>query len=80
MSLELMEPGFFLIQSTIIYLLGIKLFIRLQDVSKASFSGSVIVTLMTCLIVIIPLAELFHRLVVMPSKAFSHICFDFITS
>ncbi|KAL5320386.1 hypothetical protein ACEPPN_011187 [Leptodophora sp. 'Broadleaf-Isolate-01'] len=72
--------SFFLIQSTIIYLLGIKLFIRLQDVSKASFSGSVIVTLMTCLIVIIPLAELFHRLVVMPSKAFSHICFDFITS
>ncbi|KAG4441808.1 hypothetical protein IFR05_002732 [Cadophora sp. M221] len=72
--------SFFLIQSTIIYLVGIKLFMRMQDVSKASFSGSVIVTLITCLIVIVPLTELFHRAVVMTSKAFSHICFDFITS
>jgi len=76
----LTHVGFFLIQSTMIYLVGIKLFTRLQEVDRVSFSGSVIVTLMTCLLVIVPLAEMFHWLVVMPSKAFSHRAFDFITS
>ena len=75
-----MDLGFFLVQSTMMYLVGIKLFTRLQDVNKISFSGSVIVTLITCLLVIVPLAELFHRAIVMPSKAFSHRAFDFITS
>jgi peptidoglycan/LPS O-acetylase OafA/YrhL len=38
------------------------------------------VTFITCLVVTIPLAELFHRLVETPSKLLAHKFYDFITS
>ena len=63
-----------------IYLVGIKVFTKLHLDNGVSFPGSTIVALITCLIVIIPLAELFHRLVQEPSKLLAHKFYDFITS
>lgn len=61
------------------YLVGITVFTQLRDQNN-SFTGSVMVTFITCLVVTIPLAELFHRLVETPSKLLAHKFYDFITS
>ncbi|KAI9734049.1 MAG: hypothetical protein M1818_006987 [Claussenomyces sp. TS43310] len=71
--------SYFLIQSTMIYLVGIKVFAKLHHEDGISFPGSTMVTLITCLAVVIPAAELFHRLVEVPSKVFAHKFYDFIT-
>lgn len=62
-----------------IYLVGIKVFTQLRH-NHISFPGSVTVTLITCLVVIVPLAELFYRLVEQPSKLLAHKFYNFITS
>ena len=72
--------GYFLVQSTLIYLVGIKVFRSLHHDNATSFSGSVIATLITCLVVVVPTAEVFHRVVEVPSKLLSHKFFDFITA
>lgn len=72
------SQGYFLIQSTMIYLVAIKVFQSMRP--HNSFPGSVLVALITSLIVIIPLAELFYRLVQQPSKLLAHKIYDFITS
>lgn len=63
-----------------IYLVGIKVFTQLHHFDKVSFAGSVMVTLITCLSVIIPSAEVFYRLVELPSKVWAHKFYDFITA
>jgi peptidoglycan/LPS O-acetylase OafA/YrhL len=73
-------PGYFLTQSTLIYVVGIKVFSHLHQEDNISFPGSVMVTLITCLAVVVPAAEVFHRVVEVPSKICAHKFFDFITS
>jgi peptidoglycan/LPS O-acetylase OafA/YrhL len=62
-----------------IYLVGIRVFTQLHHNKSISSPGSTLVTLVTCLVVIIPSVEMFYRLVEMPSKLFAHKFFDFIT-
>lgn len=71
--------GFFLIQSTMIYIVGIRVFMHLRYKKDMSFPGSTIVTLITCLAVVIPAAEAFHWLVEKPSKLLAHKSFEWIT-
>jgi peptidoglycan/LPS O-acetylase OafA/YrhL len=73
-------PGYFLTQSTLIYVVGIKVFSQLHHEDNISFLGSAMATLITCLAVVVPAAEMFHRVVEVPSKIFAHKFFDFITS
>lgn len=63
-----------------IYTVGIKTFSQLRSHDGVGFGGSCIVTLITCLVVIVPLAELFYRCVEIPSKIGAHKFYDFITS
>jgi peptidoglycan/LPS O-acetylase OafA/YrhL len=72
--------GYFLVQSTLIYVVGIRVFAKLHHDDDVSFPGATAVTLITCLAVVVPAAELFHRLVEVPSKIFAHMFYDFITS
>jgi hypothetical protein len=72
--------GYFLIQSTLIYIVGIRVFSKLHHGNSISFSGSTMVTLITCVAVVVPAAEIYHRVIVVPSKAFAHKFYDFITS
>jgi peptidoglycan/LPS O-acetylase OafA/YrhL len=62
-----------------IYLVGIRLFSSMRT-HHNSFPGSVLVTLITCLVIIVPLAELFYRLVQQPSRQVAHRIYDFVTS
>jgi hypothetical protein len=72
--------GYFLIQSTLIYLVGIRVFSELHHEDSISFSGLTVVTLITCIAVVAPAAEIYHRVIVVPSKAFAHKFYDSITS
>ncbi|KAH8809373.1 hypothetical protein F5884DRAFT_795457 [Xylogone sp. PMI_703] len=71
--------SYFLTQSIIVYLVGVKTFQRLRE-NHISYEGSVMVALITSLTVIIPTAELFYRLVEQPSKLLAHKFYNFITS
>lgn len=71
--------SYFLTQSILIYLVGIKVFTRTHHFDGASFPGSTIATLISCLVVTIPMAELFYRVIEVPSKVVAHKFFDFIT-
>jgi len=62
-----------------IYTVGIKTFSQLRS-DHVSFGGSCMVTLITCIAVIVPLAELFYQCVEIPSKVGAHKFYDFITS
>jgi peptidoglycan/LPS O-acetylase OafA/YrhL len=62
-----------------IYTVGIKTFSQLRS-HQVGFGGSCMVTLITCLAVIVPLAELFYRCVEIPSKVGAHKFYDFITA
>ena len=72
------SQGYFLIQSTMIFLVGIKTFNGIRE--RNSFPTSVVVSLIASLAVIIPSAELFYRLVQQPSKSAAHLFYDFITT
>lgn len=62
-----------------IYLAGIKTFQHLRA-NHTSNQGAVIVAFITSLAVVVPVAELFYRLVEEPSKLFAHKFYDFLTS
>lgn len=68
--------GYFLIQSIIIYTAGIKVFTQTRQYDGANFPSSTIAALVTCLVATIPAAELFYRLVELPSKVLAHRFFD----
>ncbi|KAG0645650.1 hypothetical protein D0Z07_8555 [Hyphodiscus hymeniophilus] len=70
--------SYFLVQSTMIYLVGIKTFQSMRG--HNSFPGSVIVSFITSLLVTIPVAEAFYRIIQEPSKVLAHKSYDFITS
>ena len=74
------KKGYFLLQSIFAYIVGIRVFDSLRNKHKISSGGSVMVTLITCLAVTVPAAELFHRLIVVPSRYLSHNFHDFIIS
>ncbi|KAL1970097.1 hypothetical protein VTN77DRAFT_6502 [Rasamsonia byssochlamydoides] len=78
-SLGKRSLSYFLIQSNMIYIVGIRVFTQLRR-EGLSFAGSTVVTLITCLAVTIPAAEAFYRLVELPSKVLAHRFYDFITS
>ncbi|TVY23352.1 hypothetical protein LHYA1_G008195 [Lachnellula hyalina] len=70
--------SYFLIQSIIIYTAGIKVFTQTRQHDGANFPSSTIAALVTCLVTTIPAAELFYRLVELPSKVLAHRFFDIL--
>ncbi|EEA23284.1 hypothetical protein TMatcc_002141 [Talaromyces marneffei ATCC 18224] len=72
--------SYFLLQSILAYIVGIPVFESLRNHHGIPYGGSVMVTLITCIAVTVPAAELFQRLIVVPSRYFSHIFYEFITS
>ncbi|BDD55187.1 hypothetical protein MPDQ_007681 [Monascus purpureus] len=72
--------SFFLTQSTMMYIAGIRVFHHLAHDRGLSYSGTTVVTLIICLVLVPVTAEAFYRLVQRPSRAFSHLFYDFITS
>lgn len=73
-------PVYFLIQSTMIYVVGIKVFAQLHRYDNIYFSGSTVAILITFLAVVVSTAEVFHRVIEVPSKILTHKFYDFITS
>jgi peptidoglycan/LPS O-acetylase OafA/YrhL len=69
-----------LLQSIFAYIVGIRVFESLRTNHGVSYGGSVMVTLITCIVITVPAAELFHRLIVVPSRYLSHNFYEFITS
>jgi peptidoglycan/LPS O-acetylase OafA/YrhL len=67
--------GYFIVQSIIIYTLGIKLYQTLHIVNEIA---SVAVCFFVTLAVSAGGAELFYRAVEVPSHVLSHIAFDWI--
>ncbi|KAH8703966.1 hypothetical protein BGW36DRAFT_394152 [Talaromyces proteolyticus] len=72
--------SYFLIQPILIYRVGIRVFGQLRGTHGIGYPGSVVVTLITCLAVTVPAAELYHRLVCVPSRYLAHHFYEFITS
>ncbi|KAI9737620.1 MAG: hypothetical protein M1818_005624 [Claussenomyces sp. TS43310] len=60
--------SFFLMQSIIIYTVGIKLFVHLVVDRAVASSGAVVVCLITCLPIIVLSAEVMHRVVDQPMR------------
>ena len=73
-----MTSGWYLVQSTIIYTAGIKLFMHLRITKSWSFEGATIAALAVCLVSVIPAAEVFYRFIDVPSQKFAHVVFDWI--
>ena len=63
-----------------IYVVGIRLFMYLHYEHNFSFSGTVMTTLITCLAVVVPAAEVFYWLVERPSKLLAHSSYKWITN
>ncbi|TVY83849.1 hypothetical protein LSUE1_G001624 [Lachnellula suecica] len=70
--------SYFLTQSIIVYLVGIKVFTQVRRNDHGSFPGATIATLVTCVAVTVPVAEVFYHLVELPSKLLAHRFFDFL--
>ncbi|KAI9642475.1 hypothetical protein NHQ30_009280 [Ciborinia camelliae] len=70
--------SWFLVQSTIIYTVGIKLFTHLTEARNASFEAATTACFFVCLLTVIPSAEIFYRLIDFPSQAFARATFDWI--
>ncbi|EED14776.1 conserved hypothetical protein [Talaromyces stipitatus ATCC 10500] len=71
--------SYFLLQSIFAYIVGIRVFEGLRS-RHVPHDGAVMVALITCIAVTVPAAELFHRLIVVPSRYLSHNFYEFITS
>ncbi|ESZ93885.1 hypothetical protein SBOR_5743 [Sclerotinia borealis F-4128] len=70
--------SWFLVQSIIIYTVGIKLFVHLTETRNASFEAAIAGCFFVCLVTVIPSAEIFYRLIDFPSQAFARATFDWI--
>ncbi|THV55375.1 hypothetical protein BGAL_0009g00250 [Botrytis galanthina] len=70
--------SWFLVQSIIIYSVGIKLFTHLTETRNASFEAATTACFFVCLLTVIPSAEIFYRLIDFPSQAFARVTFDWI--
>lgn len=70
--------GYFLIQSIIIYTLGVKVSTNMTGDAVGRYPASAAVALVVSLIVTIPAAEVLYWLVEIPSKWFGRWLFDWI--
>lgn len=70
--------GWFLVQSIIIYIAGIKLFLHLNIQKQWPPEGSVVTCPVVCFVSVITIGEVFYRLVKYPSKALAYRLFDWI--
>lgn len=70
--------GLFLVQSTIVYTMGIKLFLYLNQDKTILFPGAVSICLAVCVVASGVAAEVFYRLVDYPSRILAHVLFDWI--
>ncbi|KAF7877148.1 hypothetical protein EAF04_000833 [Stromatinia cepivora] len=70
--------SWFLVQSIIVYTVGIKLFTHLTETRNASFEAAATGCFFVCLVTVIPSAEIFYRLIDFPSQAFARVAFDWI--
>ncbi|KAH8654060.1 hypothetical protein BGZ60DRAFT_386647 [Tricladium varicosporioides] len=70
--------AFFLMQSTIIYTAGIKLYLHLRTSQGWSDGGAGTMCLFVCLLVTIPAVEIFYRIVDVPSQWLAKGAFDWI--
>lgn len=70
--------SWFLLQSTIIYTIGIKLFVHVTMDQGWSFSAATTVGLLACVSATALAAELFYRVVDYPSTVVPHLVFDWL--
>ena len=76
--LTLHLPGYFLIQSIITYTAGIKFYIYLSMQKGLSVEAARLLCLLICIAAVVLGAEIFHHLVVKPSKRLAQILFDWV--
>ncbi|KAF8866738.1 hypothetical protein BDZ45DRAFT_639070 [Acephala macrosclerotiorum] len=69
--------AWFLTQSIIIYSVGIKLFLHLHK-NGVSETGATIACLLVCVLTVIPMAEVFYRLIEIPSQTFARVAFEWM--
>jgi peptidoglycan/LPS O-acetylase OafA/YrhL len=69
--------AWFLIQGLIIYTVGIKLFLHLHSVGGSEIETT-IACLVVCVLTVIATAEVFYRLVEIPSKRFAKAAFEWM--
>ncbi|RDW66689.1 hypothetical protein BP5796_09438 [Coleophoma crateriformis] len=72
--------SYFLVQSIIIYLVGTLVFRKVRRDDNSTSSAAAIASLISCLAITVPAAEIFHRLIELPSKVFAHKLYDFVTA
>lgn len=70
--------GYFLIQATIIYTAGIKLFLHLRVDKNWPEGGCNILCLAVCLFTVVPGAEIFYRVVDYPSQVLARVAWNFM--
>lgn len=70
--------AWFLVQSIILYSAGIKLFLHLHMAQRWAESSAVATCLLVCLLITVPVAEGFYRLIEIPSELFAKSAFDWI--
>ncbi|KAH6664459.1 hypothetical protein B0J14DRAFT_493600 [Halenospora varia] len=70
--------AFFLIQSTIIYTVGIMLYLHLRTNQGWSDGGAGTMCLFVCLLITVPAAEVFYRVIDVSSQRFAKRAFDWI--
>lgn len=71
-------PGYFLVQSIIIYTAGIKFYTYLSTQKGLSVEAARSVCLLVCVAAVVVGAEIFHHLVTKPSKLLARILFDWV--
>lgn len=67
-----------MLQSIVIYTAGIKLFMHLSIEKSLSVEAARVVCLIVCAIMVIVGAEMFHRLVDLPSRKLAFSVYDWI--
>jgi peptidoglycan/LPS O-acetylase OafA/YrhL len=72
--------GWYLVQSTIIYTAGIKLYMHLTLSKEKSAVAATTACLFVCLPVTIIGGEIFHRLVDQPSQRLAHAVWEWLRS
>ena len=70
--------GWFLVQSWIIYTVGIKLFMHLAQGNGSSFDAANVACFFVCLLTTMSVGEVFYRLVDYPADAFARLFFDWL--
>ena len=71
-------PGYFLVQSIIIYSAGIKMYTYLSTQKGLSVEAARSVCLLVCVAAVVVGAEIFHHLVAKPSKLLARTLFDWV--